>query len=60
MSAMSWVRITLGVLALATIIAGEVLGWSLGTFAVATLGAIAGWVTKDPEALAAAKVTPPA
>jgi hypothetical protein len=60
MSAMSWVRVVLGVLALATLVASEVLGWSLSGLVSGALGVLAGWVIKDPETMAKAKVELPA
>lgn len=59
-SAVGWARFVVGVLALGTIVASEALSWGLSGLVMATLGTVAGWVAKDPEALARSRVEPQA
>lgn len=59
-TAVGWARFVVGVLAVGTVVASEALGWGLSGGVLATLGAIGGWVVRDPEAMAKSRVEPQA
>lgn len=48
MTAHTAIRLAIGAIALAVLVAAEVLGWPLSSMLTASLGAVAGWVVRFP------------